>query len=68
MGFAEEVKMANLNWGEQGNINHFRDQEAENKFRTNFGNKGTKIYFSINDTLNAHGGNEHSEQTSHYCV
>ena len=29
MGFGEEVNMANLNWGEQGNINHFRDQEAE---------------------------------------
>ena len=61
MGFGEEVNMARLNWG-QGNINHFRDQEPENKFGTNFGNKGTQTYFSINDTLSAHGENEHSEQ------
>ena len=38
--------MANLNWGtktkylgEQGNINHFRDQKAENKFTSSFREK-----------------------------
>ena len=45
--------MANLNWEtgkhkqktkylrEQRNINHFRDQKAENKFQSNIGNKET---------------------------
>ena len=30
---------------EQGNINNFRDQKAENKFESNFGNKGTQANF-----------------------
>ena len=47
--------MATLNLGtgeqrqnilkEQGKINHFRDQKAENKLGSNFGKKGTQPNF-----------------------
>ena len=50
-GFWERSVNGSFELGEQGNINHFRDQEAENKFGTNLGKKGTQIYFSINNTL-----------------
>ena len=51
-GFGEQVNVANLKREtktnylmEQGNVNHFRDKKAENKFGSNFGNKGTRANF-----------------------
>ena len=51
----EPANITNLNWGtntkylaEQENINHFRDQNAENKFGSNLGNKGTEANFYRN--------------------
>ena len=48
-GFGESRNVADLNWGTEeqrqnilGNINHFRDQKAENKFVSNSRNKETR--------------------------
>ena len=46
-GFEEQGKLGNRGTKtkylrEQGNINHFRDEKAENKLGSNFGIKGTR--------------------------